>query len=222
MLIELQDVTYRYSNSHKPVLDKVSLSIHEGTSLSIAGPSGSGKSTLLNLLGTLDFPTSGEVLLNGISTRSYNGEGLVNIRNKDIGFIFQTHMLLPQLTVIENILLPVLPSGKNKGDKACNRAMDLLDTIGLTGKIHSYPGEMSVGECQRVAVVRALINEPQVILADEPTGSLDKDTAETLIELLIRLKEEHRFTLIAVTHSQYLAERMEFKYRLVNGKLMLA
>ena len=220
MLIELQNVTFRYNGSSRPVLDNVTITIPEGKSIAIIGPSGSGKSTLLNILGTLDFPTAGEVWLNGVVTGRMDPDALVKVRNNDIGFIFQTHLLLPQLTVFENILLPVLPRGKDAGEAATGRAASLLEIVGLSDKINSYPAEMSVGECQRVAVVRALINEPQVVLADEPTGSLDRDSAETLIEMLINLKNEYGFTLVAVTHAQYLADRMELRYRLVNGKLL--
>jgi lipoprotein-releasing system ATP-binding protein len=218
MHIELNSITRRYQGNPRPVLDNISLKITEGSAVAIVGPSGSGKSTLLNLLGTLDFPTSGEVLINGKSTTSLSTEELVKLRNNSIGFIFQTHLLLPQLTVLENVLLPVIPQHKIKQKSAPERARRLLDSVGLADKTHRFPGEMSVGECQRVAVVRALINQPELLLADEPTGSLDHDSAEILIDMLMELRQIQRFTLVAVTHSSDLAKRMGIIYKLINGK----
>lgn len=219
MNIELKSVTKKYEKSPLPVLDSVSLKLKGDESLAIVGPSGSGKSTLLNLMGTLDLPGSGEVLLNGVSTAAMSAAELVKVRNIMIGFVFQTHLLLPQLCTLENVLMPVLTKDNGEREKAVARAKELLGFVGLSEKIHSYPGEMSVGECQRVAVVRALINGPELLLADEPTGSLDHDSAERLIDLLIGLKKDRKFTLVAVTHSTELASRMDTTYRLVNGKI---
>ena len=219
MHIELDNITKLYDGNPRPVLDNISLKISEGSSIAVVGPSGSGKSTLLNLLGTLDFPTTGEVLFNGKSTNSLATDDLVKLRNNNIGFIFQTHLLLPQLTVLENILLPVIPQGKNEQKSAPERAYRLIDSVGLADKKHRFPGEMSVGECQRVAVIRALINQPELLLADEPTGSLDHDSAEILIDMLIELRQIQPFTLVAVTHSAELAKRMEITYKLINGKI---
>jgi lipoprotein-releasing system ATP-binding protein len=219
MLIELNSISRRYVGNPRPVLDNISLKISGGSAVAVVGPSGSGKSTLLNLLGTLDFPTSGEVLFNGIATTSIESEELVKFRNNSIGFIFQTHLLLPQLTVIENVLLPVLPQDKIKQKSAPERAYRLLDSVGLADKTHRFPGEMSVGECQRVAVIRALINQPELLLADEPTGSLDHDSAEKLVDMLMEIRKIQPFTLIAVTHSSDVAKRMEITYQLINGKI---
>jgi ABC-type lipoprotein export system ATPase subunit len=218
MLIELTHITKRYEGNPLPVLDDLSLKIPEGSAVAIAGPSGSGKSTLLNLLGTLDFPTTGEVLLNGVSTSALSSEQLAAMRNRSIGFVFQTHLLLPQLTVMENVLLPVIPQEKDRQKLAPERASLLLDIVGLANKKKCFPGQMSVGECQRVAVVRALISEPELLLADEPTGSLDHDSAENLCDMIMKLKGDQSFTLIVVTHSPDLANRMDTVYRLVNGK----
>jgi|WetSurSiteA1Bulk_404760.scaffolds.fasta_scaffold51083_2 lipoprotein-releasing system ATP-binding protein len=220
MVIELKHIIKKYGDNH-PVLDDISVEINEGTTLAITGPSGSGKSTLLNLLGTLDFPSSGIIKMNGKATVDFNEDELVELRNKKIGFVFQSHLLLPQLTVMENVLLPVIPREKKFQKQAPDKALKLLDVVGLTGKVNSFPGEMSVGECQRVAVVRSLINEPEILLADEPTGSLDHDSAETLSDLIMELRERYQFTLIAVTHSPDLARRMEKNYKLVNGKLTI-
>lgn len=219
MLIELNNITRRYDDNSRPVLDNISLSISEGSALAIVGPSGSGKSTLLNLLGTLDFPTAGEVMINGVATTVLSGEELAKMRNNNIGFVFQTHLLLPQLTVMENVLLPVIPQDKNRQKLAPERASMLLTEVGLADRTSSYPNEMSVGECQRVAVVRALINEPELLLADEPTGSLDHDSAEKLSDMLMELWHRHSFTMVAVTHSPDLAKRMQITYELVNGKI---
>jgi len=219
MLIELYDIRKQYTDNSKPVLDGITLKIAEGDTVAIVGPSGSGKSTLLNLLGTLDYPTGGEVFLDRKSTSELTSEELDKIRNQKIGFVFQTHLLLPQLTVLENVLLPVLPMGKEEQKQARQRAMSLLDTVGLSDKINSFPGRMSVGECQRVAVVRSLINEPELLLTDEPTGSLDQDSADKLCDMLVNLQKQYSFTLIVVTHAPALARRMKTTYRLVNGKI---
>src|SRR5512133_559950 len=219
MVIQLNNITKKYGNN-SPVLDDISFEIREGTTLAITGPSGSGKSTLLNILGTLDFPASGTVMINGKPTSDLNDNELVGLRNKKIGFVFQSHLLLPQLTVLENILLPVVPREKQFQKQAPDKAMKLLEIVGLSDRINSFPGEMSVGECQRVAVVRSLINEPELLLADEPTGSLDHDSAETLSEMLLRLHQVQGFTLVVVTHSADLAKRMEKTCKLLNGKLL--
>jgi lipoprotein-releasing system ATP-binding protein len=218
MQIELDRITKQY-NGNRPVLENITLTINEGSSVAIAGPSGSGKSTLLNLLGTLDFPSEGEVRINGKSTRALTTNELNELRNEKIGFVFQTHLLLPQLTTLENVLLPVIPRDKSYQKPARERAAQMLDFVGLSDKVNRLPGEMSVGECQRVAVVRALINEPELLLTDEPTGSLDHDSAASLGEMLIRLRNERKFTLIAVTHSSDLAALMDKTYKLVNGKI---
>lgn len=220
MLIELTHITKRYDGNPLPVLDDLSLKIAEGGAVAITGPSGSGKSTLLNLLGTLDFPTTGEVLLNGVTTTALSSEQLAAMRNRSIGFVFQTHLLLPQLTVMENVLLPIIPQPKGLQRQAYDRANRLLDIVGLADKKKSFPGQMSVGECQRVAVVRALINEPELLLADEPTGSLDHGSADNLCDMIMKLKGDQTFTLIVVTHSTDLANRMDTVYRLVNGKIV--
>lgn len=219
MLIELKNITKEYDGNPRPVLDDISFKIQEGSAVAVIGPSGSGKSTLLNLLGTLDFPSAGEVLLNARPTTSFTSDELVKLRNNSIGFVFQTHLLLPQLTVMENVLLPVIPQEKDWQRLAPERARQLLSIVGLDDKISRYPGEMSVGECQRVAVVRALINGPELLLADEPTGSLDFDSAEILSEMMMELRRHHSFTLVAVTHSPDLARRMQVTYKLVNGKI---
>jgi ABC-type lipoprotein export system ATPase subunit len=219
MKIEILNLTKHYPNNPNPILDEISLSIAEGSTIAILGPSGSGKSTLLNILGTLDFPDSGEVLLNGTATSVMTKPELETIRNRHIGFVFQSHFLLPQLTALENIMLPALPRDPDFKKLVPERAKQLLTEVGLLDKKDSLPGEMSVGECQRIALVRALINEPEIVLADEPTGSLDQNSAEKLMDMIMKLRQTHPFTLVAVTHSPDLVKRAEIAYKLVNGKI---
>jgi len=218
-LIQLQGVTFRYGDAEdRPVLDRVDLTVLAGETLAIVGPSGSGKSTLLNIIGTLDRPTAGRVLLDGEDLTSLDEEGLAAFRNRRIGFIFQLHHLLPQCSVLENVLIPTLVRGTTSDDT--DRARRLLDRIGLSDRLTHRPGELSGGQRQRVAVVRALINQPAMLLADEPTGSLDRASSENLTDLLLELNAEEGVTLITVTHAQSLAERMGRAYELIDGTLM--
>ena len=222
---EIIDVTKEYStpgrNNVTPVLDHISLSIAQGETVAITGPSGSGKSTLLNILGTLDKPTSGKVVLGGEAVETMDENQLSTLRNRFTGFVFQLHLLLPQLTVLENVLLPVMPvRDKHFREEARERAVGLLQRVGLGGLMHQYPARMSVGECQRTAVVRALINRPKLLLADEPTGSLDARNAAILAELLADLRESDDFSLVLVTHDLEVAGRMKKHYKLLNGKII--
>ncbi len=225
MLINLQNISKHYVNPQtgkkQEVLKDISLTVEKGESIAIVGPSGSGKSTLLNIIGTLDKPNEGKVNLNGIEISSLNDNKLSELRNKDIGFVFQMHHLLDQLTLLENVLLPTIPlKDKRLKDSASERAMELLNNVGLEGKTHQRPGQLSGGECQRTAVVRALINQPKLLLADEPTGSLDGESAKQLGDILIKLNKEHELALIVVTHSLELAERMGKVYELIDGRLI--
>lgn len=223
MLLELKNISKSYENgSIRQVLDDISLTINTGDALAIIGPSGSGKSTLLNIMGTLDQPSSGSVLFDGTEIGSFNEPSLASLRNRHIGFVFQKHYLLPQLNVLENVLVPVIPQrDKTKHSAAQSRAKELLDKVGLADKLHRLPGQLSVGECQRATVVRALINEPELILADEPTGSLDNDSAAHLGDLLASLRKDFAVAMVVVTHSQEFAQRMDKVYKLVNGRLLL-
>lgn len=227
MLAELQHITKYYeqpgSYVQNLVLDDVSLLIARKEKIAIVGPSGSGKSTLLNILGTLDKPTSGNVMLDGFPMEQMNENRLADIRSTFIGFIFQLHHLLPQLTLFENVILPLLPcKDRNIRKSADERALLLIDRAGLTAHRHKYPSQLSVGECQRTAVVRALINKPQLLLADEPTGSLDAANAMQLTQLLTELNHEQNVGLVIVTHSLELAAKMDKIYLLREGKLLLA
>ena len=224
MLAELQHITKFYeqpgSSIRNQVLDDISLQIAENERIAIVGPSGSGKSTLLNILGTLDKPTSGKVQLEGKDVDVMNENQLAEIRNTLVGFVFQMHHLLPQLTLLENVLLPLLPQkDKTILKSAQERALKLIERVGLSDHIRQFPSQLSVGECQRTAVVRALINQPKLLLADEPTGSLDADNASQLAQLLIELNREQNVALVIVTHSMELAGKMDKIYQLREGKL---
>jgi lipoprotein-releasing system ATP-binding protein len=205
------------------VLKGVSLQVTAGEALTIVGPSGSGKSTLLQIMGTLDTVTSGEVRLTGRDVSHLNETEVAAVRNRELGFVFQSHFLLPHCTVMENVLVPTLAQSgdaNQTGEKAQGRAERLLKRVGLEARLHHRPGELSGGERQRVAVVRALINRPQLLLADEPTGSLDHTMAAQLWELLLELNREEKVTLIVVTHARELALRMERVLELRDGKLL--
>lgn len=189
-----------------------------GESVAIVGPSGSGKSTLLNIIGTLDHPTDGRVLLDGTDLSQLDDKKLAKIRNSQIGFIFQLHHLLPQCTVWENVLVPTLVESDRCGRSEA-RAHRLLKRVGLEERLSHRPGQLSGGERQRVAVVRALINNPKLLLADEPTGSLDHSSADNLAQLLVELNREEDVTLIVVTHSLPLTESMDRVLKLRDGEI---
>lgn len=221
--LKLTGVTKRYRgqvSGEAPVLDGVDLEVSRGESVAILGPSGCGKTTLLNIIGTLDRPDGGEVRLEGQDLARLKARELAGVRNRQIGFVFQMHHLLPQCTVLENVLVPTLAT-TNEGlrDAAPERARRLLERVGLGARLRYRPGQLSGGERQRVAVVRALINEPQLLLADEPTGALDRASSVTLAQLLGDLNQEMGVTLIVVTHSLDLARRMQRVLELRDGRL---
>ncbi len=225
-LIELTGIKKEFSsNGSEPlcILNDLALSITEGEALAIIGPSGSGKSTLLNILGALDRPTLGSVIFAGRDLAKMSSNELADLRNRQIGFIFQAHHLLPQCTVLENVLVPTLVCSDRALKKdAGNRAKELLRRVGLSDRLGHRPGQLSGGERQRAAVVRALINQPKLLLADEPTGALDGPTAESLSDLLLELNKETNVTLVTVTHDLGLAKRMGRVLGLKNGKLGVA
>lgn len=204
------------------VLKGIDLEIQSGESLAIIGRSGSGKSTLLNIMGTLDKPSSGKVLYRGDDVSGLKEKALAEFRNRNIGFIFQSHHLLPQCSVLENVLVPTLAFEKEAPSDRFERATSLLEKVGLKDRIHHRPSQLSGGESQRVAVVRALINGPGILLADEPTGSLDNASSEELMHLLQTLNREETIAMVMVTHSLELAGRMGRVLSLIDGDLQAA
>lgn len=223
-LLRLDRVSKRYEAAAgaEPVrvLTGVTLALGRGDSIAIVGPSGSGKSTLLHIIGTLDRPSSGKVWLDGQDLSQLDDLQLARVRNRQIGFVFQLHHLLPQCTVLENVLVPTLAAAdKALRNGAVARAKRLLDRVGLGGRLAHRPGQLSGGERQRVAVVRALINQPKLLLADEPTGALDSASAAALGQLLLDLEHEEGVTLVVVTHSLELARRVGRVLELREGRL---
>ncbi len=221
--LAVQHVTKSFPTPTEPleVLREVTFEVSGGQSLAIVGPSGSGKSTLLQILGTLDRPDSGSVTLDGDDPFVLNETDLAHWRNRRVGFIFQDHHLLPQLSVIENVLVPSLATGK-ASDERIRRAAELVDAVGLGNRKTHLPGELSGGERERVAIARALLMSPAIVLADEPTGNLDRKTAQAVTEVLKGLQQENDAILICVTHSDALAAAMDQRYELVDGELVLS
>jgi lipoprotein-releasing system ATP-binding protein len=221
-MIELIHATKEYTEPARggslPVLKDISLKIDSGQAVAIVGPSGCGKSTLLNLMGGLDRPTSGQVLFAGRDLATLGDAELAKIRNRDIGFVFQLHHLLPQCTVLENVLVPTL-AGKRADASARERAEQLLERVGLKDRLSHRPGELSGGQRQRAAVARALINRPQLLLADEPTGALDEEASSGIADLLVELNRAEGVALVVVTHSLKLAGRIGRVLELRGGTL---
>ena len=223
-MLELINVTkdYGFPNTpgHVQVLKVISLKLSAGQSMAIVGPSGCGKSTLLNLMGALDRPTGGCVQFMGQELNAMNETDLARIRNQQIGFVFQRHHLLPQCSVLENVLIPTLAYPDADGrDHKQQRARKLIERVGLSDCLHRRPGELSGGQCQRVAVARALVNQPKLVLADEPTGSLDQETAQNVMDLLHDINQTEHVTLVVVTHARDLARTFGQVCSLRNGQL---
>jgi lipoprotein-releasing system ATP-binding protein len=218
-MLEARDISKSYPtrDGALTVLSDVSISLRLGQSAAIMGPSGSGKSTLLNVLGTLETPTVGTVRIDGRDPFALADTDLARFRNRTIGFIFQDHHLLPQCSALENVLLPTLAAGPDAD--ATTRAIELLARVGLAQRSDHRPAELSGGERQRVAIARALINRPRLLLADEPTGNLDRRTADRVADLLDELHRESDFVLIVVTHSEPLASRFAQRWELADGRL---
>lgn len=208
--------SYPTARGPLPILSDISLFLGEGEAVAIMGPSGSGKSTLLYMMGALEPPTSGEVALEGRNPFTLSEKDLAAFRNRHIGFVFQDHSLLPQLTVLENVLVPTLVA---RGGDDAGRARKLLERVGMGHRLEHLPSELSGGEKQRVAIARALIRGPRVVLCDEPTGNLDQESAETVADLLLELHEERKSVLVVVTHSQDLAAHFPRCLKLTGGRL---
>lgn len=224
MTLNLKEITKTYQSggntTRRTILDQLDLQVNAGDRIAIVGPSGSGKTTLLNIIGTLDRPDSGKLLFDEQDLSILSDQELAVFRNEKIGFVFQMHHLLPQLTLLENVLLPTLTHKKLQGKETLERAKHLISRMGVSNVSHQKPSQLSGGECQRTAVARALINRPQLILADEPTGALDHQSAFNLTDLLVELNKEEGLTLIVVTHSMDIAKKMNHIYSLEEGKLI--
>lgn len=219
-LIQVTDLykIYQMGNSEVRALDGVSLSIEQNEYVSIMGPSGSGKSTLMNLLGCLDTPTSGEFLMDGIDVATMDDDALAHIRNKKIGFVFQTFNLLPKSTSLRNVELPLIYNGEIKASDRKAMAIQALTRVNLGDRVDHKPNELSGGQRQRVAVARALVNNPAIILADEPTGNLDSKTGEEIMSLFDELHRQGN-TIILVTHEEHIAAHAHRVVRLLDGKI---
>jgi lipoprotein-releasing system ATP-binding protein len=215
-MLEAKNIHKKYSDVE--LLKGVDIKISKGEIVSIIGASGAGKSTLLHILGTLDKPDSGSILLNDIEVEKLSGKSLAKFRNDHIGFVFQFHHLLPEFTTLENVCIPGWVGGKNKSNTE-NRAKELLDYLGLNKKFENKPGQLSGGEQQRVAVARALVNNPSIVLADEPTGNLDSTNANDLHQLFINLRGEFHQTFLIVTHNQDLAKKSDRILQMKDGKM---
>ncbi len=208
--------SYRMGGKEVRAVDKVNFDLAPGASVCVIGASGAGKSTLLQLLGGLDFPTTGNVRFDGIDIYKLSDKERARIRNKRIGFVFQFYHLLPEFSAIENVMLPAMIGGR----KAKEKALGILKSVGLADRAAHKPGELSGGESQRVAIARALINDPEVLLCDEPTGNLDSATSESIYQLLLDIKSNSGTALVIVTHDDNLSKRTDSALRLKDGRIV--
>ena len=221
-ILQLANVSKIYGTKIKTqVLNEFNLEIEEGSFNSIIGQSGSGKSTLLNIIGTLDVPTQGEVIINGISTQKLTKKQLATLRNQTLGFIFQFHYLLPEFTVLENILMPYRMQNKKVTPEVMERALHLIDVVGLSKVKNNLATNLSGGQQQRAAIARALMNQPKIILADEPTGNLDSDTTDQIYDLMRSINQSMNTTFLIITHDQSVAERTDRIIEIKDGKIIL-
>jgi lipoprotein-releasing system ATP-binding protein len=219
VIIEDLHKSFQHMGRELTVLRGIDLNIYPGELLSIVGPSGAGKSTLLHCIGTLDLPTSGRIRLAGEELTTMSSSRLAAVRNRDIGFVFQFHHLLPEFNALENVMLPGLISGRSRREME-RRAGALLEEVGLAHRATHRPGELSGGEQQRVAVARALALDPKLVLADEPTGNLDSATSDAIHELFFQIVREHGTTIVVVTHNPGFAESMPRVVRMVDGRVV--
>lgn len=218
-ILSVEQLTKSYKSGDRilTVVKEMTFSIAEGSTCSIVGPSGSGKTTLLGLCAGLDRPSSGTVRLNGTQLNSLDEDSLAELRNRHVGFVFQTFQLIPTLTALENVMVPLELRGESQ---TANRAKDLLRQVGLEDRLHHYPAQLSGGEQQRVALARAFINRPKILFADEPTGNLDAETSQRIVHLLFELNEAFGTTLIVVTHDLDLAGRTQRILKLRGGSVV--
>ena len=218
LIISLKNITKTFKGLDVPVLSNLNLQLNKSENIAISGVSGSGKSTLLHLMAGLDYPNSGSVELNNKNIANLSQNDLSIMRNQLIGFIYQSHHLLPDFSALENVVMPLLIRG-GKYQSNHNKAIKILKKLGLSNRLDHYPHQLSGGERQRVAIGRALINEPQIILADEPTGNLDRSNAKVVFDLFINLAKEYGSSIVLVTHDPELARKMKKIYHLSAGKL---
>lgn len=219
-ILEVHQLYRKFESGSKilTVVDDITFSIQQGTSCAIVGPSGSGKTTLLGLCAGLDRPTSGSVSLNRIPLNPLNEDERAQVRNRHVGFVFQTFQLVPTLTAVENVMVPLELRGEAT-QQVRERAIELLTSVGLGDRTHHYPAQLSGGEQQRVAIARAFINQPKILFADEPTGNLDTETGEYIEKLIFDLNEQQGTTLVLVTHDLELAKKCSRIIRLRNGRI---
>jgi|SRR5690554_1602650 len=221
-ILQLKNVNKSYGTKIKTqVLFDFNLDVEEGSFNSIIGQSGSGKSTLLNIIGTLDNPSDGEVVIDGVSTKDLNKKQLATLRNETLGFIFQFHYLLPEFTVLENILIPYRIQNKKVDQAIVDRANELIDLVGLSKVKNNLATELSGGQQQRTAIARSLINQPKLILADEPTGNLDSDTTDQIYDLMRDINKKFNTTFVVITHDQTVAERTDRIIEIKDGKIIM-
>jgi lipoprotein-releasing system ATP-binding protein len=218
VIIEDLKKSFQHMGRTLDVLKGIDLNIYQGQILAIVGPSGAGKSTLLHCIGTLDLPTSGRIRLGGEELTTMSSSRLAAVRNRDIGFVFQFHHLLPEFTALENVMMPGMIQGRSKKEME-KRALALLEEVGLRDRATHRPGELSGGEQQRVAVARALALDPKLLLADEPTGNLDTATSDAIHDLFFQINREHGTTIIVVTHNPAFAESMPRVVRMRDGRV---
>lgn len=219
-IIKLVNIIKNYSTEvvTTHVLKGISLTVNRGDFIAITGPSGSGKSTLMNIIGLLDTPTSGKYILNGTDTSKFSGDSLSYLRNREIGFVFQSFNLLPRSTALENVVLPAIYAGVGKNERT-NKAIDILTMLGLSDKAYNRPSQLSGGQQQRVAIARALMNNPNLILADEPTGNLDTKSGKDVMNILKQLNKEGK-TIVLITHETEIAKHAKKIIKVVDGKII--
>jgi lipoprotein-releasing system ATP-binding protein len=219
-MLELTDIhkSYKHNGNTINVLKGIDITIGQGDTLAVIGASGAGKSTLLNIMGALERPTRGNVKIRGKHITDFDESGLCSLRNKEIGFVFQFHHLLPEFNALENTIMPALISRMGMKESK-ERAEKILAKVGLANRLNHRTGELSGGEQQRVAIARALMMQPKILLADEPTGNLDRNTGKDIVELLLRIREEEGLSMVIVTHNQQLADKMTKVMEIVDGKL---